>query len=116
MTLPSIFDSQNGDTMSFRTERLWTVDGRIRRAANPDLPAHRQVGRWEPRSVVLAAGDYPQAHLLAEAALLHNWSQHKHEAEVYAVRPATGTDLAEFAYVTDPGWRILVPEEARDAA
>lgn len=96
--------------MSFRNERLWAIDGRVRRAANPEVPAHRQAGTWDQRGVVIAASDYQQAHRLAEAAMVWRYSQYEFEAEIFAVRPATGTDLAEFAYVSDPGWRILVPE------
>lgn len=100
--------------MSFRYALLWAVDGKIRRAADPDVPAHKFPSAWEPRSVVLTAGDYQTAHRMAADALLHNWSQYRHEAEIFAVRPANPTDLSQFAYVSDPGFRVLVDEADDD--
>lgn len=94
---------------AFTSLLLWTVDGKIRREANPKNPNHHHPGQWEQRTVVLAAKDFGTAHELAVPALLHNWSQFPHEAELYAVRPATAADLNAFAYISDPAFRVLMP-------
>lgn len=93
---------------AFTNGRLWAASGRVRRKANPDVPAHTHAGGWENRSVVLVAEDYKDAHEKAIDAMLMNYSSHPHEAELYAVRPADVDDLLAFKYSTEPTLRVLV--------
>lgn len=96
----------------FTNGRLWAASGRVRRKANPDVPAHRAPGDWDRRTVVFVAKDYQDAHEKAADAMLMNFSTHPHEAELYAVRPADTDDLVAFKYGTEPTLRVLVEERA----
>ena len=88
---------------------LWTADGRVRSKANPTaiFPNAQRPGRWDPRRVVLIAADYQAAHEAAAPTMLSTWSAAPHEVEIYAVRPATETDLRDFKFQSDPGLRVL---------